>query len=110
MSWRAAFVRLGVCTALAAATYACTEPRAQTAARCRERIVVGFTAPTEPVYIATLAATHDLVLEVVARLRPDLYALDLTADGTCAAALERLRTDTSVRDAAPERRRRANSG
>lgn len=112
MSLRAAFMRLCLCAALAGATQACTEPRAQTAAteQCRARIVVGFAAPMEPAAIAALAAARDLGLGVVARLLPDLYTLDLEADGPCAAALERLRTDPSIRSAEPEGRRRANSG
>ncbi len=115
MSLRAAYLRLALCAVLAGVAQACAEPRAQTAAagECRARIVVGFVAPLDADGVAKLAVARDVRLVVVSRLLPDLYVLDLTANGAaaaCAAALERVRTDPAVRSAELDSRRGPNSG
>jgi hypothetical protein len=107
MSLRAAYLRLGLCAALVSVTQACAEPRAQAAAagECRERIVVGFVAPVAADAVANLAVAQAVRLVVAARLLPDLYVLDLAADGACTGVLERVRADPTVRSAELDSRR-----
>jgi hypothetical protein len=100
---------------LAGATHACAAPGAQPVAadECRARIVVGFAVPTEAEAIAALAAARGVQLVIVARLLPDLYVLDLAATGVdtaCASALERVRSDPTVRSVELDSRRGPNSG
>jgi hypothetical protein len=115
MSPRAAYQRLALCVALAGVMQGCAEPRAQAAAaaECRARIVVGFVASIDTDGVARLAAASDVRLAVVSRLLPDLYVLDLAANGAdaaCIAALDRVRNDPSVRSAELDSRRAPNSG
>jgi hypothetical protein len=101
---------------IAVAAQACAGPPQQAASsgdECEARIIVTFNAPPDAGGIAALATASDTRLNVVNRLRPDLYVLDLAARGgqsACTAALERLRRDARVRSAEFDTRRAPSSG
>jgi hypothetical protein len=116
MTRRTRFVHGWRLLAIAASAHACAEPPPRPAAlapTCEARIVVGFGAPAEAADVAALAASTGLRLTVLNRLLPDLYVVQLSADGgdaACAAALERLRRDPRVRAADLDARRQPNGG
>ena len=115
MASRSLGVRLGAWLAVASFAHACAPlpPQAAAAAGCNARIIVGFHARTEAPAIAALAMSHSLTLDVVERLLPDLYVLDLSAPGgdpACATAVEQLRADARVRSAELDARRAPHAG
>ena len=109
-------VRLGAWLAAVAFAQACAPLPQQAAAAaggCNARVIVGFHAPADAAAIAALATSHSLTLDVVERLLPNLYVLDLGArggDSACATALEQLRADARVRSAELDARRAPRAG
>jgi hypothetical protein len=96
---------------------ACAQPREQgvspaastAAGQCQQRIIVTFALAAETDAVAALAAATAVKLNVVSRLLPTTYVLDLSAPD-CDAALKRLRGAVGVRAAQPDARRVPHPG
>lgn len=108
---------LGLALSALVATQACTQPREQSAAstpstvggQCRQRIVVSFANDSDPDVVAALASSTGTELNVVNRLLPTTYVIDLAAQD-CATALQKLRAAVGVRSVEPDARRLPHQG
>jgi hypothetical protein len=95
---------------------ACAQPREQGASpavgtadgQCH-RDIVTFAAAAENDTVAALAAATAVKLNVISRLLPTTYVLDLSA-ADCNAALVRLRNAAGVRAVEPDSRRVPHQG
>ena len=108
MAWRSKLPELGVLLGAAVVAQACAQPRAQSPSaangECRERIIVTFVNAVEPDTVSALAASAGVRLDVVSRLLPATYVLDMTA-ADCGLALERMRGAVGIRAVEPDARR-----
>ena len=77
--------------------------------QCKQRIIVTFAAAAENDTVAALAAATEVKLNVVSRLLPTTYVLDLSASD-CNTALLKLRGAAGVRAAEPDSRRVPHQG
>lgn len=118
MACRPGIPALGVVLGAAALAQACTAPpRAQgsasaastVAGECRQRIILTFALPSEPDVVAGLAAAAGVKLDVVSRLLPTTYTLDLAAPD-CAVAVQKLQAAVGVRAVEPDSRRVPHQG
>ncbi len=88
-----------------------SDSAAAAAADCRARVIVGFAADADDALIGALAQQAKVQLDVVQRLLPTQYVLNLRAQGNdsnCRAAIERLRSDARVRYVNLDERRAPN--
>ena len=103
---------LGLALGVAVLAQACAQPREQGAAaaggQC-QRIIVTFVSAAENDTVSALAATTAVKLNVVSRLLPTTYLLDLSA-ADCNAALTRLRGAAGVRAVELDSRRVPHPG
>jgi len=117
MAWCSRVPALGLAFGAAVLAQACAQPREHSASpaaraadgQCQQRIIVTFASPAENDSVAALAAATGVKLNVVSRLLPTTYVLDLAAQD-CNAALLRLRGAAGVRAADPDSRRVAHPG
>ena len=116
MAWCSRVPALGVALGVAVLAQACAQPREQAgsssssaAGQCQQRIIVTFAAAAENDSIAALAAATAVKLNVISRLLPTTYVLDLSA-ADCNAALVRLRDVTGVRAVELDSRRVRHQG
>jgi len=103
MAWCPRVPALGLALGVAVLAQACAQPREQGASpadaadgQCQQRIIVTFASAAESDMVAALAASTAVKLNVVSRLLPTTYVLDLSA-ADCNAALLRLRGAAGVR-------------
>jgi hypothetical protein len=109
MAWRSRLPELGFLVGAAVVAQACAQPRAARPAagasgECRERIIVTFADAVETATVGALAASTGVELDVVSRLLPATYVLDMTA-ADCGVAVERMRGAVGVRAVDPDSRR-----
>jgi hypothetical protein len=117
MVWCSRVPALGLALGVAVLAQACAQPREQGASRtastadgqCQQRIIVTFAAAAGNDTVAALAAAAGVKLNIVSRLLPTTYVLDLSAPD-CNAALLRLRGAAGVRAAEPDSRRVPHQG
>ena len=79
------------------------------AGQCKQRVIVTFAAAAENDTVAALAAATAVKLNVVSRLLPTTYVVDLSA-ADCNAALVRLRGAAGVRAVELDSRRVPHEG
>jgi hypothetical protein len=115
MAWASRVSALGVALGTALLAQACAQPPGRSEANagrdCQRRVIVSFKLAADAATVAALAADAGVRLAVVSRLMPDIYVLDLSAEGqdsVCDAGLARVRADARVRAADPDRRRIAH--
>jgi len=116
-TWFSRVPALGLALGVAVLAQACAQPREQGASpvataadgQCKQRIIVTFAAAAENDTVAALAAATAVKLNVVSRLLPTTYVLDLSA-ADCNAALLKLRGAAGVRAAEPDSRRVPHQG
>jgi hypothetical protein len=109
MARRSKVPRLGLVLAAAVVAQACAQPRAPEPAvsangECRQRIIVTFALPVEENTVNALAASAGVKLDVVNRLLPTTYVLDMAAPD-CGLAIERMRGAVGIRAVEPDARR-----
>jgi hypothetical protein len=117
IAWCSRIPALGLALGVVVLAQACAQPREQgaspaasaVAGQCEQRIIVTFAAVAEANTVAALAAATAVKLNVVSRLLPTTYVLDLSAPD-CNAALKRLRAAAGVRAAEPDSRRGPHQG
>ena len=117
MAWCPRVPALGLALGVAVLAQACAQPREQGASptasaadgQCQQRIIVTFAAAAESDTVTALAASTAVKLNVVSRLLPTTYVLDLSA-ADCNAALLRLRGAAGVRAVEPDSRRVPHQG
>ena len=117
MAWYSRVPALGLALGVAVLAQACAQPREQAtsppanaaAALCQQRVIVTFASAADTDVVAALAAAAAVKLNVVSRLLPTTYVLDLSAPD-CNAAVKRLRSAAGVRAAEPDSRRVPHQG
>jgi hypothetical protein len=117
IAWCSRVPALGLALGVAVLAQACAQPREQGAlpaasaadGQCQQRIIVTFALAAETDTVAALAAATAVKLNVVSRLLPTTYVLDLSAPD-CNAALLKLRGAAGVRAAEPDSRRVPHQG
>ena len=116
MAWCSRVPALGLALGVAVLAQACAQPREQggssaasAAGQCQQRVIVTFAAAAENDTIAALAAATAVKLNVISRLLPTTYVLNLSA-ADCNAALVRLRDATGVRAVELDSRRVRHQG
>ncbi len=117
MAWCSRVPALGLALGVAVLAQACAQPREQGASpaasaaggQCQQRVIVTFAAAAENDTVAALASATAVKLNVVSRLLPTTYVLDLSA-ADCNAALVRLRGAAGVRAVELDSRRVPHPG
>jgi hypothetical protein len=116
MAWCPRVPALGLALGVAVLAQACAQPREQGGSsasaadsQCQQRIIVTFASSAESDTVAALAASTAVKLNVVSRLLPTTYVLELSA-ADCNAALSRLRGAAGVRAVELDSRRVAHPG
>ena len=117
MTWCPRVPAVGLALGVAVLAQACAQPREQgashaagtVAAQCQQQIIVTFAVAAENDRVVALAAATDVKLNVVSRLLPTTYVVDLSA-ADCNAALVRLRDATGVRAVELDSRRVRHPG